>query len=392
MNTLKIKIDYKPLNAFQNTKVLNGSNRQSYNTNTQNFQPDRRIDPYVIKVECGVNDPHNYINGLVNENLSDVVWKISRGNRLLEITQTDKEFKIGKDKEKGMLTVYKNLLDTEASTIVFTAKYLEPKSKRVVNFQESFDLLTIPVAKTPLILDTNTPVGNKLNPIENSKGLLCLAELFEETNKVPAAYYWFLDGKEITDSNGFTGSKTEKLFVPISKITKVGTNIKCEVVDCTIDLLDLIQDTINNDSQVKDATDKFNKGEITQDKYNEIYNERVSSITTETKLPVGYRPVKKPSKVWKGDYLLIKQYPEYIPIILSPDSVYPESKTVQVEMTINANFGIIKEPEKYFNVKWLKQPDGKFKYQGFNINIDINDIKILSETDKEIDYVIEELL
>ncbi|KUF38950.1 hypothetical protein AV926_11900 [Myroides marinus] len=389
---LRIKIDYKPLNAYKNTVILNGTNRQNYNTNNHQFEPDRRIDPFVVRVECGVNDPHNFSSGIINEHLTDVNWKLSNGTKLIDIEQNDIDFRIGKGKEKGTITVFKNITDIEAATLIFTAKFLEPKTKRVVNYQESFTLVTIPTANTPIILDTNTPFGHKINPIENNQGLVCLAELFESTTKVPAAYYWYYDDKEIVAGQGFTGFKSERLFVPINKIDKTGVVIKCEVADCVTDLNELIRNNTVSDPKVIEANLKLENGEITQAQFNVIYQDRLKYHQEHTELPKDYRPGVKPSKLFKGDFLLIKQYPVYEPNILAPDSVFPESKTVQVEMTMNANFGIIPNPEKYFNVKWLKQPDGKFKYQGFKIDFDINDIKALSEQDKEIDYVIEELL
>ena len=90
--TTNIKLNYKPLNATKSIRVLSGSERQNYNADTLTFEPDRRIDPLVIMVECGVTDPHNLKNGNVNSDLNSVSWKISENGIFKDILENDSDF------------------------------------------------------------------------------------------------------------------------------------------------------------------------------------------------------------------------------------------------------------------------------------------------------------
>lgn len=269
--TKSIKLLYKPLNAYRNTKIVSGSVRQNYDTNTLYFEPDRRIDPLVVLVECGVNDPHNFKNGLVNADLTNVTWKISKAGALVDILDSDKEFQIGKSAEKGQLKVLKNIPDTEAVTLLFTAKYLEPTTKRIVNFQETFTLITSPIAAAPALLELSAPYGHNLFPTKGTEGLVCQADLWRGTKPVAAAYYWYKNGVEITDTNGFQNSKTNKLYVPAAQIPKTGQVYKVEVADCSREINELINDKVDQDSDVINWRSLFlNNAENTFGKNTEI--------------------------------------------------------------------------------------------------------------------------
>ncbi|MBW3520423.1 hypothetical protein [Flavobacterium sp. NKUCC04_CG] len=206
----------------------------------------------VLLVECGINDPHNYKNGLVNADLTNVVWKISSAGIFTDILDSNREFQIGKGIDKGQLKIFRNISDLESVTVTFTAKYLEPISKRIVNFQESFVLITNPIATAPTLLDTSAPYGYNLYPTINNQGLVCQADLFRGPEKLAAAYYWSKNNVEITDSNGYLNSKTDKLFVLSSAITKQGDVIKVEVADCSAHLNQLQDDWVEAQPEVVD--------------------------------------------------------------------------------------------------------------------------------------------
>ncbi|MCP1997305.1 hypothetical protein [Flavobacterium sp. HSC-61S13] len=273
--TKKIKIVYKPLNTYKNTKILAGSVRQNYDTNNLFFEPDRRIDPLVILVECGVNDPHNYKNGLVNADLTNVVWRISSGGIFIDVLENNREFQIGKGIEKGQLKMFKNISDLENVTVTFTAKYLEPTSKRIASFQDSFVLVTNPIATAATLLNTSAPYGYNLYPTINNQGLICQADLFRGPEKLAAAYYWSKNNVEITDSNGYLNSKTDKLFVPASAISKTGDIIKVEVADCSM-YLNQLQDTwVEEQPEVIEFRKLYNENprNLLNDTYRKVYNE-----------------------------------------------------------------------------------------------------------------------
>ena len=528
---LNIKVDYKPLDTYKNVTVRSGSNRQNYNANTRYFEPDRRIDPYVVLVQCGVNDTHNIVNGLVNANLTDVSWKQSTPAGYKEILNTDKEFKIGTGVDKGKLTIFKNVSDLEPITILFSARFMDNTTKRVVNFQESFNLITLPIAESPVLLETSAPVGYNLFPTENNQGLICQADLYRGKDKVPAAYWWYNGQYEIGNVEGYQGQYTNKLFIDASKINKSGTIIKVEVADCSEYLNQLIEQKVEADTQVvewrvryqtqgvnfikkssqlfldgklsyltkidviagkrclvfessndiaylgdsgyfleaeKKYTFSFyarsniqsldigrvyinadNKGFLsgemisnswkrysftftaegnrgvnvhfypkikkTDGTYNSFYvtdwkleketlsdwspskedlqdliNQKTEHYKSNTSLPENYRPSSKPAKLYTADFMLMKKLPGYTEEILYPTSVSPESTTVQVEMVLNTNNGVIQQPEQFLSVGWLKQANGTFKYKGFKVNISIADIKALNEANKQLDYELRE--
>ena len=112
------------------------------------------------------------------------------------------------------------------------------------------------------------------------------------------------------------------------------------------------------------------------------------SITT---LPENYRPATKPSKTYKADYLLIKKFPEYKEeVLITQGGIDPSVSSVEAEMIIKTNDGLLQNPEKYFSVGWLKQTNGTFKYKGFKVNISMADIVALNDENKELDYELRE--
>lgn len=353
---LNIKIDYKPLSTNKVVSLLGGSYRQTYNADTSQFEPNRRIDPCIVNVSCNVTDLHGLVNGNVNSSLVDVVWKqITEEGEYVVIKDDDRDFKIGKADEKGKLTILKNVSDVESLIIVFTARYIEPKTKRICNFQESFTMITTATAKAPILVETSAPAGYTLYPTENNVGLVCQANLAQGKDKVPAAYYWYKGGVEITDTNGFTGSKTERLFIPASQISKEGNPISVEIINCS----DVLKEMISKDPSV-------------------------------TSLPKDYRPHSKEGKIYKADFMLKKELPVYQASVLYPDVVSPDADSVQVEMILTTNNGVIENPEKLFSVGWLKQPNGTFKYKGFKIKIPMSEVKTMYESNVQLDYELRE--
>ena len=109
------------------------------------------------------------------------------------------------------------------------------------------------------------------------------------------------------------------------------------------------------------------------------------------KLPENYRPAVKPSKTYKSDYLLIKKFPEYKEeVLITQGGIDASATSVEAEMIIKTNDGVMQNPAKYFSVGWLKQTNGTFKYKGFKVNIPMADIVALNAENKELDYELRE--
>lgn len=259
--TANIKIVYQPMDTYKNFLVLNGSDRQFYDADGDKYAPDRRLDPYVVKIECGVTDPHGFVSGFVNESLTDVVWKISNTLGGYDTIQsTDPNFTIGVGGQKGELQIRLNVNDLEPLTVTFQAKYIEPKSKRVVNFLESFTLLTLSIADAPIVLEKLAPVGYVLYPNENDQGLICQADLIKGFDKLPAVYWWYKNDKLISDTGGYKGSTSNKLFVPYNEITMDGDIFKCEVGDATYYIDEQVDIKMKADTDIKNYETLFNNG------------------------------------------------------------------------------------------------------------------------------------
>ena len=214
--TTNIKIVYKPLNTSVSTTFLSGNPKQTFDSDSDTFQPDRRIDTLTIKVNCLVSDTYGFVDGSVNASLTDISWKILDSNGVsTDIISTNANYKIGTGAEKGQLRVFQNVDELAPITIVFTASYLEPKSKRIAKFQESINLSTITNSATPLQLDTDMPMGGALYVTKDTDRLLARGRLFRGKDEVPASYYWYdANGNELTDTNGITGSKTKIISIP----------------------------------------------------------------------------------------------------------------------------------------------------------------------------------
>ena len=380
----------------------------------------------------------------------------------------------------------------------------------MVNFQENFDLITLPIAKTPLNLEATMPVGGTLFVNKTQDGLLTQAKLFRGIEQIPAAYYWYKGNTEITDTNGYIGSKTERLFVPSSQISKTGDVVRVEVADCSDYVNQLVNQKVDTDAQVVEWKGLFqsegenlliksklipgyihpDKGSVVQwstfmynpdyisigDKKNIIFKhyknngvtvektgfciafydqnkaylstnfswgvaegqeiiaaippeakyfrytvtdinfdskyefgnkatdwspskqdlqnlvtQKTTQYKSETKLPENYRPATKPSKTYEANFLLIKKFPEYEEeVLITQGGIDPSVSSVQAEMIIKTNDGLLQNPEKYFSVGWLKQTNGTFKYKGFKVNISMADIVALNAENKELDYELRE--
>ncbi|MGV0845704.1 hypothetical protein ACTS9T_03800 [Empedobacter falsenii] len=505
--TTNIKIVYKPLNTSVSTTFLSGNPKQTFDSDSDTFQPDRRIDPLTIKVNCLVSDTYGFVDGSVNASLTDISWKILDSNGVsTDILSTNKNYKIGTSTEKGQLRVFQNVDELAPITIVFTASYLEPKSKRIAKFQESINLSTITSSATPLQLDTDMPMGGALYVTKDTDRLLARGRLFRGKDEVPASYYWYdANGNELTDTNGITGSKTKMISIPSTLISKSGSVVKLEVGDASDYYNSLLDDAVMNDEQVDEWVDLYiNNGrnlllQTTTSEINlvggvDIYAEKAykisnleknteyifsviakgdemtlisfipniivdyKSLTTEfklytwkfstsnepailyfliraqagknititkaklekgnnatdwsptledinnlinqkkieykntVKLPDNYRPSTKPLKVYKDDFLLIKRYPSYTEeVLVTQGGIDASATSVQVEMVIKTNQGVIQNPEKYFSVKWYKQSNGTYKYNGFKVNIAMADIIALQSTGAELDYELTEI-
>lgn len=518
--TTNIKIVYKPLNTSVSTTFLSGNPKQTFDSDSDTFQPDRRIDPLTIKVNCLVSDTYGFVDGSVNASLTDISWKILDSNGVsTDIISTNKNYKIGTGAEKGQLRVFQNVDELTPITIVFTASYLEPKSKRIAKFQESINLSTITTSATPLQLDTDMPMGGALYVTKDTDRLLARGRLFRGKDEVPASYYWYdANGNELTDTNGITGSKTKMISIPSTQISKVGDVIRVEVADCSDYVNQLVNQKVDADAQVIQWRGLFRtEGEnliLTSQKYNsdssiwytpnssiiipsangmtvgnsvlitpqfsvefidgeqyvisfdyisstpsrieyngsyrditegnrisfpfvfnknkqkttiyfdnplpgstcvisniklekgstatnwspskqelkELVAQKTTQYKSETKLPENYRPSTKPTKVYKADFLLIKRYPSYTEeVLVTQGGIDASATSVQVEMIIKTNEGVLQNPEKYFSVKWYKQANGTYKYNGFKVNVAMADIIALQSTGAELDYELTEI-
>lgn len=511
--TTNIKIVYKPLNTSVSTTFLSGNPKQTFDSDSDTFQPDRRIDPLTIKVNCLVSDTYGFVDGSVNASLTDISWKILDSNGVsTDIISTNANYKIGTSTEKGQLRVFQNVDELAPITIVFTASYLEPKSKRIAKFQESINLSTITSSATPLQLDTDMPMGGALYVTKDTDRLLARGRLFRGKDEVPASYYWYdANGNELTDTNGITGSKTKMISIPSTQISKSGSVVKLEVGDASDYYNSLLDDAVMSDAQVAEWVDLYkNNGEnlliksklipgyiypddgrityystymynpdyipignnknitfkhhknngVTNAKggfcivfYNEnksflsgsykwemsegqeiiraipldakYFRYTVTNINFDSKyefgktatnwspalediknliaqkkieykntvkLPDNYRPSVKPSKVYKADFLMIKRYPSYTEeVLVTQGGIDASATSVQVEMIIKTNEGVLQNPEKYFSVKWYKQANGTYKYNGFKVNIAMADIIALQSTGAELDYELTEI-
>lgn len=516
--TTNIKIIYKPLNTSVSTTFLSGNPKQTFDSDSDTFQPDRRIDPLTIKVNCLVSDVYGFVDGSVNASLTDISWKILDSNGVsTDILSTNTNYKIGTGAEKGQLRVFQNVDELAPITIVFTASYLEPKSKRIAKFQESINLSTITSSATPLQLDTDMPMGGALYVTKDTDRLLARGRLFRGKDEVPASYYWYdANGNELTDTNGITGSKTKMISIPSTQISKSGSVVKLEVGDASDYYNSLLDEAVMNDAQVTEwidlyknngrnlllnssrlvensnyeiaiyklSNEKYINGEdytftlwgdlgsdrtsfmiynsgdgcklsdlikikdgvyqatfkwtntyewngshmvdnttinVYQALFNSVSRSKIDRIKLEkgntatdwspvledisnliaqkkieyqnsVKLPDNYRPSTKPSKVYKADFLMIKRYPSYTEeVLITQGGIDASASSVEVEMVINTNQGVLQNPEKYFSVKWYKQSNGTYKYNGFKVNVAMEDIIALQSTGAELDYELTEI-
>ncbi|WP_282635719.1 hypothetical protein [Sphingobacterium thalpophilum] len=247
---LNIGISYMPLSAVTSVAYLNGSAKQNYNADRQNYEPDRRLDPLVIKVDCSVVDVHGLINGSVNAHITDIKWYYNE----VEINKTTQGFVIN----GNQLLISVNVPDMNPATVRFSAKYLHAPSNRIALFQAVVVLSTTATASTPITLLSEYPTGADFVVTKDRDFSALSVKLMQGAKELPAWCYWSKGGVAIGNTNGYSGADTGLLFVPENDIKPEGTLIACEVFNANGAYLKAKEDWVESQADIIAARKAYN--------------------------------------------------------------------------------------------------------------------------------------
>lgn len=219
---------YTPLDLAYSSSV-SGALNQNYDASYQTYDPDRGLVPLEILFTVRATDPKKVINpGIINKNLTDVKWYENVVDEAHNIADSNTAYVIdrnGNTDSRGKITVKKNT-PLEGVVLIFTAKYTDPRSGKVINVNETISLGVTVSTDEPLRVKVDYPYGQVVDPTENRDIIEVDNILYRGDSEYEGSIYRWLkkEGGDYTGieegDNGITGAYTGKLKVPCAAVGK----------------------------------------------------------------------------------------------------------------------------------------------------------------------------
>lgn len=219
---------YTPLDLAYSSSV-SGALNQNYDASYQTYDPDRGLVPLEILFTVRATDPKKVINpGIINKNLTDIKWYENVVDEAHNIADSNTAYVIdrnGNSDSRGKLTVKKNT-PLEGVVLIFTARYTDPRSGKVINVNATISLGVTVSTDEPLRVKVDYPYGQVVDPTENRDIIEVDNILYRGDSEYEGSIYRWLkkEGGDYTGieegDNGITGAYTGKLKVPCAAVGK----------------------------------------------------------------------------------------------------------------------------------------------------------------------------
>lgn len=219
---------YTPLDLAYSSSV-SGALNQNYDASYQTYDPDRGLVPLEILFTVRATDPKKVINpGIINSKLTDVKWYENVVDEAHNITDSNTAYVIdrnGNTDSRGKIMVKKNT-PLEGVVLIFTARYTDPRSGKVINVNETISLGVTVSTDEPLRVKVDYPYGQVVDPTENRDIIEVDNILYRGDSEYEGSIYRWLkkEGGDYTGieegDNGITGAYTGKLKVPCAAVGK----------------------------------------------------------------------------------------------------------------------------------------------------------------------------
>ena len=231
----KTRKRYTPLDLVYSSSV-SGALNQNYDASYQTYDPDRGLVPLEILFTVRATDPKKVINpGIINKNLTDIKWYENVVDEAHNIADSNTAYVIdrnGNSDSRGKLTVKKNT-PLEGVVLIFTARYTDPRSGKVINVNATISLGVTVSTDEPLRVKVDYPYGQVVDPTENRDFMEIDNILYRGDEEYEGSIYRWLkkEGGDYTaieeGDNGITGAYTGKLKVPCHVVGK-RLDLRCE--------------------------------------------------------------------------------------------------------------------------------------------------------------------
>lgn len=233
---------YTPLDLAYSSSV-SGALNQNYDASYQTYDPDRGLVPLEILFTVRATDPKKVNSGVINSKLTNVKWYENVVDEAHNITDSNTAYVIdrnGNTDSRGKITVKKNT-PLEGVVLIFTAKYTDPRSGKVINVNATISLGVTVSTDEPLRVKVDYPYGQVVDPTENRDIIEVDNILYRGDSEYEGSIYRWLkkEGGDYTGieegDNGITGAYTGKLKVPCAAVGK-RMDLRC-VADVLPDLV-----------------------------------------------------------------------------------------------------------------------------------------------------------
>ena len=218
---------YTPLDLAYSSSV-SGALNQNYDASYQTYDPDRGLVPLEILFTVRATDPRKVNPGIINSKLTDVKWYENVVDEAHNITDSNTAYVIdrtGNTDSRGKLTMKKNT-PLEGVVLIFTARYTDPRSGKVINVNATISLGVTVSTDEPLRVKVDYPYGQVVDPTENRDIIEVDNILYRGDSEYEGSIYRWLkkEGGDYTGieegDNGITGAYTGKLKVPCAAVGK----------------------------------------------------------------------------------------------------------------------------------------------------------------------------
>lgn len=222
-----ISVQIDPISFIAGIKILSGNSAQTYNQDSKEYEPDRKIVPCLIMPYVSVSDPENMMNGL--QDITSVEWyegapKQDSSNRIT----TNADYIISDEgAPKYSLKVKKNIEPNKPIEIFGIFTITDTRRNTEVKFTRSIPFYTAYYDIRNYSVRIDQPESLMIDPLkeqEDSQGRWMhsiTAQLYSGTTAVAdenAAYWW-----EVNDGNGWREVTEKELSIFISGKNSDGT-------------------------------------------------------------------------------------------------------------------------------------------------------------------------
>lgn len=202
MKTRRFDFNWKPLQLQVSFAVEGGvPDRQTYNADTREYEPDYTLTPVVIQPSVSILDKDDTLPaGSINHQLTNIRWYeiIGGTKRLIDASDTGYEITTTTG-EAGRIRIKKNVEPRNPLTLVFYAEYADTRNSQLIIVQGSY-LLDCTSASDLIRVELDAATQTLYNPLEDADEQTVTASVWLGDHPCPTGKYALV--WEVQDEDG----------------------------------------------------------------------------------------------------------------------------------------------------------------------------------------------